>query len=37
MIEQVVPQAELVVNTKVAGRLKIEIPPNALSAANKKL
>ncbi len=36
-IEQVVPQAELVVNTKVAGRLKIEIPPNALSAANKKL
>ncbi len=36
-IEQVVPQAELVVNTKVAGRLKIEIPPSALSAANKKL
>lgn len=36
-IEQVVPQAELVINTKVAGRLKIEIPPNALVAANKKL
>jgi putative ABC transport system substrate-binding protein len=36
-IEQVVPQAELVINTKVAGRLKLEIPPNALIAANKKL
>ncbi len=36
-IEIVVPQAELVINTKVAGRLKIEIPQDALGAANKKL
>ncbi len=36
-IEQVVPQAELVINTKIASRLKIEIPAAALSAANKKL
>lgn len=35
-MEQVVPQGELVINTKIAGRLKLEIPPNALTAANKK-
>lgn len=36
-IEQAVPQAELVINTRTAARLKIEIPAAALSAAHKKL
>ena len=35
-IEQTVPEAELVINTKIAGRLKLEIPASALSAASKK-
>jgi ABC-type uncharacterized transport system substrate-binding protein len=35
-IEQAVPEAELVINTKIAGRLKLEIPASALSAASKK-
>jgi putative ABC transport system substrate-binding protein len=34
-IEMLVPRAELVVNKKVAGRLKIELPAEALKAANK--
>ena len=34
-IEMLVPRAELVINKKVAGKLKIEIPADALSAANK--
>lgn len=35
-MEQLFPQAELVINTKIAGRLKLEIPASALSAADKK-
>ena len=35
-IDPVVPQAELVINTKIAARLKLEIPASALSVANKK-
>jgi putative ABC transport system substrate-binding protein len=34
-IEFLVPRAELVINKKVAARLKIEIPADALKAANK--
>jgi putative ABC transport system substrate-binding protein len=34
-IELLVPRAELVINRKVATRLKIEVPADALKAANK--
>ncbi len=34
-IEMLVPRAELVVNKKIADKLKIEIPADALRAANK--
>jgi putative ABC transport system substrate-binding protein len=34
-IELLVPRAELVINRKIAGRLKIEVPADALKAANK--
>ena len=34
-IEMLIPKAELVVNKKVADKLKIEIPADALKAANK--
>jgi putative ABC transport system substrate-binding protein len=34
-IEALVPRAELVINKKIAGKLKIDIPPEALKAANK--
>jgi ABC-type uncharacterized transport system substrate-binding protein len=34
-IEMLVPRAELVINKKAAGKLKIEIPADALSAANR--
>jgi putative ABC transport system substrate-binding protein len=34
-IEMLVPRAELVINRKVAGRLKIDLPAEALKAANK--
>ena len=34
-IELLVPRAELVINRKIAGRLKIEIPAEVLKAANK--
>ncbi len=34
-IEMLVPRAELVINKKVAGRLKIELPAEALKAASK--
>jgi hypothetical protein len=30
-----VPRAELVINKKIAGKLKIEIPAEALKAANR--
>lgn len=36
-IEMLVPRAELVVNKKMADKLKIEIPADALRAANKVL
>jgi putative ABC transport system substrate-binding protein len=36
-IEMLVPRAELVVNKKIADKLKIEIPADALRAANKVL
>jgi putative ABC transport system substrate-binding protein len=36
-IELLVPRAELVVNKKIASKLKIEIPPDALKSANKVL
>ena len=34
-IEMLIPRAELVVNKKIADKLKIEIPADALRAANK--
>ena len=34
-IEMLVPRAELVINRKIAARLKIELPAEALKAANK--
>jgi putative ABC transport system substrate-binding protein len=34
-IEMLVPRAELVINKRIAGKLKIEIPADALKAANK--
>jgi putative tryptophan/tyrosine transport system substrate-binding protein len=34
-IEILVPRAELVINKRIAGKLKIEIPPDALKAASK--
>ena len=34
-IELLVPRAELVINRKIAGRLKIDIPAEVLKAANK--
>jgi len=34
-IEMLVPRAELVINRRIAGKLKIEIPPDALKAAAK--
>jgi ABC-type uncharacterized transport system substrate-binding protein len=34
-IEMLVPRAELVINKKVANKLKIEIPADALAAANR--
>jgi putative tryptophan/tyrosine transport system substrate-binding protein len=34
-IEALVPRAELVINRKIATKLKIEIPPDALKAANR--
>jgi len=34
-LEMRVPRAELVINRKIAGKLKIEIPPDALKAANR--
>jgi putative ABC transport system substrate-binding protein len=34
-IEQLIPRAELVINKKIADKLKIDIPPDALKAANK--
>jgi putative ABC transport system substrate-binding protein len=34
-IEALVPRAELVINRKIAGKLKIEIPPDAIKAANR--
>jgi ABC-type uncharacterized transport system substrate-binding protein len=34
-IEMLVPRAELVINKKVASKLKIEIPADALAAANR--
>jgi ABC-type uncharacterized transport system substrate-binding protein len=34
-IEMLVPRAELVINKKIAGRLKIDLPADALKAANK--
>jgi putative ABC transport system substrate-binding protein len=34
-IEMLVPRAELVINRKVAARLKIDVPADALKAANK--
>lgn len=34
-IEALVPRAELVINRKIAGKLKIDIPPDAIKAANK--
>lgn len=34
-IEFLIPRAELVINKKVADKLKIEIPPDALKAASK--
>jgi putative ABC transport system substrate-binding protein len=36
-IEMLIPRAELVVNKKIADKLKIEIPADALRAANKVL
>jgi ABC-type uncharacterized transport system substrate-binding protein len=33
--EMMVPKAELVINGKIAGKLKIEIPPDALRAAKR--
>lgn len=36
-IEALVPRAELVINRKIAGKLKIEIPPDAIKAASKVL
>jgi ABC-type uncharacterized transport system substrate-binding protein len=35
VLEMRVPRAELVINRKIAGKLKIEIPPDALKAANR--
>lgn len=34
-IEMLVPRAELVINRRIAGKLKIEIPPDALKSAAK--
>ena len=34
-IELLVPRAELVINNRIAGRLKIAIPPDALKAASR--
>jgi putative ABC transport system substrate-binding protein len=34
-MEMLVPRAELVINKKIAGKLKIEIPADALKAANR--
>jgi ABC-type uncharacterized transport system substrate-binding protein len=34
-IELRVPRAELIINRKVAAKLKIEVPPDALKAANR--
>ena len=34
-IEILVPRAELVINKKIAAKLKIEVPPDALKAASK--
>jgi ABC-type uncharacterized transport system substrate-binding protein len=34
-LEMLVPRAELVINKKIAGKLKIEIPADALKAANR--
>ena len=34
-IEMLVPRAELVINRKIAGRLKIDVPADVLKAANK--
>lgn len=34
-IEALLPRAELVINKKIASKLKIEIPPDALKAASK--
>ena len=34
-IELLVPRAELVINRKIAGRLKIDVPADVLKAANK--
>jgi putative ABC transport system substrate-binding protein len=34
-MEALVPRAELVINKKIAGKLKIEVPPDALKAASK--
>ena len=34
-IELLVPRAELVINKKIAGKLKIDVPADALKAANK--
>jgi ABC-type uncharacterized transport system substrate-binding protein len=34
-IETLIPRAELVINKKIADKLKIEVPADALKAANK--
>ena len=34
-VETLVPRAELVINKKIATKLKIEVPPDALKAASK--
>ena len=34
-MDMLIPRAELVINKKIADKLKIEIPPDALKAANK--
>jgi ABC-type uncharacterized transport system substrate-binding protein len=34
-IEMAVPRGELIINKKIAEKMKIEVPPDALRAANK--
>ena len=34
-LDMLVPRAKLVINKKIAGKLKIEIPADALKAANR--